>query len=395
MRMDGQEQKRIAIFMPALHEGGAQRQMLNLAQGIADRGHAVDFVLAKAEGPYLPQVPKCVELVDLSEGRPVTWGRTWRSLPALVRYLRQRRPAAMLAVLNRAGLAAVSARRMAGVETTIAVSQRNTLTAWAQESRDWRNWMTLQLTKRMFRQADAVTTVSHGAADDLSQVTKIPRDQIDVIYNPVVTPILKEKMQAPLDHPWFQPGEPPVVLAVGRLSEQKDYPTLLESFARLRTERTARLVILGEGEQRASLEARVKELGIERDVQMPGWVENPYPYMVRAGLFVLSSKFEGLPGVLIEALYCGAPLVATDCPSGPREILADGRYGTLVPIGDVASISDAMSRALAKPTERPPRESWLKFEMETVVDQYLQLLLGDSLPTVPLPAYAELEPLPR
>lgn len=395
MRMDGQEQKRIAIFMPALHEGGAQRQMLNLAQGIADRGHAVDFVLAKAEGPYLPQVPKCVELVDLSEGRPVTWGRTWRSLPALVRYLRQRRPAAMLAVLNRAGLAAVSARRMAGVETTIAVSQRNTLTAWAQESRDWRNWMTLQLTKRMFRQADAVTTVSHGAADDLSQVTKIPRDQIDVIYNPVVTPILKEKMQAPLDHPWFQPGEPPVVLAVGRLSEQKDYPTLLESFARLRTERTARLVILGEGEQRASLEARVKELGIERDVQMPGWVENPYPYMVRAGLFVLSSKFEGLPGVLIEALYCGAPLVATDCPSGPREILADGRYGTLVPIGDVASISDAMSRALAKPTERPPRESWLKFEMETVVDQYLQLLLGDSLPTVPPPAYAELEPLPR
>ncbi len=387
MRNDGQEKERIAIFMPALHEGGAQRQMLNLAQGIADRGYAVDFVLAKAEGPYLPQVPKCVELVDLSEGRPVKWGRTWRSLPALVRYLRRRRPAAMLAVLNRAGFAAVSARRIAGVDTIIAVSQRNTLTAWAQESRDWRNWMTLQLTKRMFHKADAVTTVSHGAADDLSQVTNIPRDLIDVIYNPVITPVLQQKMNAPLDHPWFQPGEPPVVLAVGRLSEQKDYPTLIQSFARLRESQTARLLILGEGELRSELEDLINELGIGDDVAMPGWVENPYPYMVRAGLFVLSSKFEGLPGVLIEALFCGAPLVATDCPSGPREILADGRYGQLVPIGDVAAISQAMKQALVEPTTPPPRESWLQFEMETVVDQYLQLLLGEARHMVPQPVY--------
>ena len=364
--------------MPALHEGGAQRAMLNLAQGIADRGYAVDFVLSKAEGPYLSQVPACVDLVDLSQGRPVKSGRTLKSVPALIRYLRQRRPAAVLAVLNRAGFAAVWARRLARVETTVVVSQRNTLTDWARDGGDWKSWLTLKLTKRVFHNADAVSAVSHGVADDLSRVTRIRRDRIQVIYNPVVTPALRRKMQAPLDHPWFQPGEVPVVLAVGRLTEQKDYRTLIQSFARVRESRAARLVILGEGEQRTELEELVRRLGIERDVEMPGWVENPYPYMVRAGLFVLSSKFEGLPGVLIEALFCGLPLVATDCPSGPREILADGRYGQLVPIGDVKAISEAMKKALANPAIPPPRESWLHFEMETVVNQYLQLLLAPS-----------------
>ncbi len=374
----GQNKERIAIFMPALHEGGAQRAMLNLAEGIAGRGHPVDFVLAKAEGPYLSQVPGCIDLVDLSEGRPVTWGRTLRSLPALVRYLRRRKPAAILAVLNRASFVAVWARRLARVDTAVVLSERNTLSVWAEDSRNWRDRLTLQLTKRIYDQADAVTAVSQGVADDLSRVTNIQRERIHVIYNPVITPGLRQKMQAPLEHPWFQPGQPPVILAVGRLSDQKDYPTLIRGFARLRESHPARLLILGEGERRAELQALVRGLGLENDIHMPGWVENPYPYMMRAGLFVLSSKFEGLPGVLIEALFCGLPLVATDCPSGPREILAEGRYGQLVPIGDVAAMSQAMRKVLVGPTTSRPSESWRQFEMESVVSQYLQLLLGTS-----------------
>ena len=134
-------------------------------------------------------------------------------------------------------------------------------------------------------------------------------------------------------------------------------------------------MILGEGDQRSKLNELAIQLGIEHDVSLPGWVENPYPYMVRASLFVLSSKFEGLPGVLIEALFSGVPLVATDCPSGPREILIDGKYGQLVPVGDPSALARAMENALIKKTSPPPRESWTRFEMDTVVSQYLQVLL--------------------
>ena len=173
-------------------------------------------------------------------------------------------------------------------------------------------------------------------------------------------------------------GQPPVVLSVGRLTatNQKDFPTLIEAFAQVRQIRPARLLILGEGEQRPKLEAMVKQLGLEQDVILPGFVENPYPYMARAALFVLSSRWEGLPGALIEALYCGAPVVATDCPSGPREILAGGQHGRLVPVGAVSEMAKAIEESLDGETIVPPRASWLPFEMEAVVGQYIDTLLG-------------------
>jgi glycosyltransferase involved in cell wall biosynthesis len=160
------------------------------------------------------------------------------------------------------------------------------------------------------------------------------------------------------------------------LTVQKDFGTLIEAFARLRQTRAARLLILGEGEERPMLEARVRKFALEKDVQFPGFVPNPYPYMAQAALFVLSSKWEGLPTVLVEALYCGAPVVSTDCPSGPSEILQDGRYGQLVEVGNVASLAQAMEKMLDNTTSAPARESWQPFELETVVDQYMRILLG-------------------
>jgi glycosyltransferase involved in cell wall biosynthesis len=195
----------------------------------------------------------------------------------------------------------------------------------------------------------------------------------------VITPEVREKARARLQHPWFETGQPPVVLAVGRLTKQKDFPLLIRAFAQVCQKRRARLIILGEGPDRPLLEAQVSELGLEDEVALPGFVENPYAYMSRAALYVLSSQWEGLPTVLIEALYCGAPVVATDCPSGPREILANGRYGALVPMGDVSALAQAIEAGLAGKTPSPTAESWQPYALETVVDQYIRLLSnGDA-----------------
>jgi glycosyltransferase involved in cell wall biosynthesis len=361
---------RLAIFLPDLVVGGAQRSMLKLAGGMADRGHAVELVLSHARGPFLAEVPQRVRVIDLHARRVLT------SLPGLVRYLRRERPAAMLSALH-ANVVALWARRLSCVPTRLIVSERNTLTSESGHyASDLRMRLSPELIKRFYPWADAIVAVSKGVADDLSRATGIPSERIRVIYNPIVTPEFRRKAAAFLEHPWFGPGQPPVILTVGRLSEQKDFPILIRAFERVRRNRPARLLILGEGEERPALEAEVRQRGLEQDVSLPGFVPNPYPYMVRAGAFVLSSRWEGLPGVLIEALYCGAPLVATDCPSGPREILADGRYGQLVPVGDTGALAGAIEMALKGAAPRPPREAWNSFEQEAVVSEYIDTLLG-------------------
>ncbi len=238
-------------------------------------------------------------------------------------------------------------------------------------------YLMLRLVRCFYPWADAVAAVSHGVADDLAQAAAIPRQQIQVIYNPIVTPDLRRKAQQPLEHPWFAPGEPPVLLAIGRLAPQKDYPTMIKAFAHVRNTRPVRLIILGEGTERSSIEALVKRLGLEASVNLPGFVANPYTYLSRASVFVLSSRWEGLPTVLVEALHCGAPVVATDCPSGPREILAGGQYGQLVPIGDVVALAQAIEEVLSGKMTRPPQESWQPYTLQVVVDQYINLLSGN------------------
>lgn len=365
--------KHLAIFVPDLVVGGAERSMLKLAGGIADRGYSVDLVLSRAIGPFLSEVPASVSLVDLKARRVLA------SLPALVRYLSLEKPYVMLSVLH-ANLIALWAKRIANVPTRILVSERNTLSMETQNfNADFRMRLMPFLVRRYYPWADGIVAVSKGVADDLIRVAGLPRNCIQVIYNPIVTPELQVKAQTPLEHPWFGPGESPVILAVGRLTAQKDYSTLIQAFAQVHMARPARLLILGEGEERARLEGLVEQLGVSPDVSLPGFIPNPYPFMARAAAFVLSSKWEGLPGVLIEAMYCGAPLVATDCPSGPREILLDGRYGRLVPVGDTNAMANAISEALENKIPPPPEESWQPFEQEFVVNQYLDALLGIPL----------------
>jgi len=369
-------QKRLSIFLPALYGGGAERTMLNLAQGIASRGHLVDLVLAQAEGPYLAEVPESVRLVDLGKGSNVNRNRTLTRLPSLIRYLRDERPDAMLSALSRANLVAICASRIAGKPRRVVVNQQNTVSKDAPNFPDHLGRSAPRLAKYIYRWADYVVGVSQGVVDDLVQSVGVPQHLVKVIFNPGITPELRRKAQAPLDHPWFQPGEPPVIIAVGRLSMQKDFPNLIKAFAQLHQTRQVRLLILGEGAQRKTLEELAAQLGVEQDVALPGFVENPYPYMVNASVFVLSSLWEGLPTVLVEALFCGQPIVATDCPSGPREILRNGEFGRLVLVGEPEALAEAIGDALDGKISPPPIESWQPYDLETVVDQYVDILLN-------------------
>jgi glycosyltransferase involved in cell wall biosynthesis len=357
----------IALFLPSVRGGGAQRVVVNLAQGMSERGLSVDLVLTAAVGVFLDQLPPAVRLIDLGAGRLV------RSVGPLVGYLRRERPRILVSSMSHANLVALWAARLAGQGTPVMVTEHNTMSRAAGEGPLARRlWP--PLLRAFYPWAASVVAVSRGAAEDFALTSGFPRERVEVVYNPVITPEIMALARHTPDHPWFAGGGPPVILAVGRLTPQKDFPTLLRAFAQVRRRRPARLLILGEGEERAALEALAAELGVAADVALPGFRENAMAYMAGSALFVLSSAWEGLPTVLIEALAAGTRVVSTDCPSGPREILQDGRLGSLVPVGDVIALADAMTDALARPAVSAPADALKPFTRDAAVDHYLRLI---------------------
>lgn len=362
---------RVALFFSSLRGGGVERVMLNLARGLLARGLAVDLVTVQARGPLLPYVPSAARLIDLGARR------TLLALRPLVDYLRIERPIAVLSAQTHNNVLAIWARRLSGIPLRLVVSEHNNIIEVARRVKG-RERLSPFVTRLFYAGADAVVAVSHGAAQALRQVARLSEESLSVIYNPAVTPELMTLAQQPPNHPWFVTSEPPVILAVGRLALPKDYPTLLRAFARVHARRPARLLILGEGDQRDSLECLTMQLGIMEHVSMPGFDPNPYRFMARCGVFVLSSAWEGFAVVIAEALACGAQVVATDCSSGPAEILEKGKYGRLVPVGDDAAMAEAIEDALAHPL--PPEILKARaacFSVDAITEQYLRVLLGE------------------
>ncbi len=379
--------KHIAVFIYGLTGGGAQRRTVTLANAFAACGHQVDLVLVRGEGVLEPQLAPRVRVVALDRtdrllGRAIRASRTrgvqtFASIPALARYLRRQQPDLLLSAASHVNLVAVAGWRLARLPIALVLRASNhptgNLANFPPAQRLVRAWMRW-LTRRFYPRADLVVTVSHGVAEELARLTGIPRERIVTIYNPVTTPALADHMAEPLDHPWLAASDAPLVLAAGTFKIQKDFRTLVDAFARLRRERRVRLAILGDGPLRPAIAQRVRELGLEEEVLLPGFILNPLPWMRRASLFVLSSMWEGLPGVLIEAMACGCPVVATDCPSGPREILEEGRYGPLVPVGDARALAAAMAAQLDRPTPADLlRARAAAFDLPRAVARYLEL----------------------
>ena len=260
------DQPCVALFLRYIGGGGAETAMVYLARGFVERGLRVDFVLCQATGPHLWKIPKEVRIINLKSSNHI------ETLKALIQYLRQERPAALLSALHFNNEIAVLAKHLAQVPTRVVVCEQNTLSQRSRHETRLFKRLTPFLARLFYPKADAVVAVSEGVAKDLNQVLGLPLAKIDVIYNPGVTPELSAKAQEFLDHPWFQPGEPPVILGVGKLETQKDFPNLLRAFAQVHKIRPARLIILGWGPdaEKQKLEALIQELGVEADVQLPG-----------------------------------------------------------------------------------------------------------------------------
>jgi glycosyltransferase involved in cell wall biosynthesis len=409
-RLSGAASCRIALLFGSFRGGGVGTSFLRLADALLARGHEVDLVVGRERRDLAHMVPTAARVVVLDRGLAMdTYARALRAdhriLPALLdamrsrrqpsgklrhlasfaSYLRRDRPDGVIAATTPLNLIAFWARRIAGSTAPLVMSEHNRFAVERDDgSRGWRYDCPPALVHHAYAEADALVGVSDGVADEMAAFAGIPRERIVTVYNPVTGPLLTERAAASLDHPWLQPGQPPVILGVGMLKPQKDFATLIHAFALLRAWREARLVILGDvrGDAKdmackAELHALPEALGVAADVQFPGFVDNPQAWMARSACFVLSSRWEGLPTVLIEALGCGCPVISTDCPSGPSEILAGGRYGRLVPIADPAAMADAIATTLVAPPERATQLARAKlFSAARAADHYIELLFG-------------------
>ncbi|EHQ52395.1 group 1 glycosyl transferase [Ectothiorhodospira sp. PHS-1] len=359
----------LAILISLSGEGGVERMVLNLVRELAGMGLSMDLVLIREESRHLQALPENVNIIRLGTRHSAL------SIAPLARYLREHRPVLLLAAKDRAGRAALKARRLAGVDTRIFIRLGTTLSEALEGRSGLRKWMRYRPMRRLYPLADGIIAVSRGVADDVRGITGLPEEKVHVVRNPVITPDLETLAAEPAPHPWLEDGGDPVIIGMGRLTRQKDFPTLLRAFAGMQARRTARLIILGEGGDREALTALSRSLGVADRVMMPGFAANPYAWLSRARLFVLSSAWEGSPNALTEAMALGLPVVSTDCRSGPREILRDGRYGPLVPVGDLAALEDAMVRTLEAPLPADEiRAAVAEYRARVSAERYLAVL---------------------
>lgn len=358
---------RIAVLLHDLRGGGAERVVLHLVRGLIAAGREVDLVLVRAEGKYLKDIPAGARVVNFDRSN------VYKAVPDLVRYLKRERPAAVLAALTHVNLMALIARFLSGVRTRVVVCEHNQMTYKIAAETSPRGRLIYAAVPLFYRAADAVVAVSNGVADDIAKVAKLPRERVLCVYNPVYDESLSRAAAQPVDHPWLVDRQAPVLIAAGRLHPQKGFDVLLRTMRKLKARTPCRLIIMGEGEERPALEALARELGVTEDVSLIGFVENPYAMMAKADAFVLSSRWEGLPTVLVEALATGVPVVSTNCPSGPDEILEDGKYGVLTPVEDPDALAEGVELALKSPRDVGKARA-LDFSIEASTQAYIRVL---------------------
>ena len=357
---------KIALFVPSFSGGGAERVAVYIANHLSERGHTVQLVAANATGPFKEDVLMGVQQIDFKSAH------IFRTLPKLVRYLREEKPDLISAFQTHANVVAVLAKVFSGGHTKLVVREGNTPSLKLKKSNLLRNRILYKIIPWLYPLADGIVAISEGVKKDLRNL--LPTKTIDVIYNPAVRADIAALASEKVEHPFFQADAPKLILSIGRLTAQKDHLTLLKAFAKVRQKLGVNLMILGVGGERQKLESFVEEHSLMDVVSLPGFVNNPYAYLAKSSVFVLSSRWEGFGIVLAEALACGAPVVSTDCPSGPAEILENGRYGVLVPVGDVDAMAGAICEILKSPL--PPEMGITRaqdFSVEIGANKYLHL----------------------
>jgi len=367
--------QRIAFFISSMEGGGAERVILNLVNYYAQQGYQVDLLLANSTGVYLNEVSSDVRIIDLKVKR------FWHYFFPIASYLRKEKPEAILVATTILNLITLVASRMAFTRTKVVVSEHSDLVAFADIGLLRRANLLKSAIRFIYPLADNIVAVSNGVADSLVQFSGIKRSSIEVVYNGVMDENKIKLSKKSLNHPLFN-DDNQILIAVGRLQKGKGYSYLLEAFSKFldqspNPKKQLKLVVLGEGELRAELEAQMDELDIAEHCYFPGFVDNPFQYLANSDVFVLPSEFEGLPTVLIEALACGCSVISTDCPSGPDEILQSGKYGRLVPIKDSESLANSLLETLVKGdvcSKRQRQERGMYFSVDAAVENYSRVL---------------------
>jgi glycosyltransferase involved in cell wall biosynthesis len=363
--------KEITIFTPALprHGGGAQHIIIRLMSGFIKRGIKVKLVLAILSDDINDNIPSEVEIIHLK------CKRTIYSIFRLAKYMKNNNPKNILSHLHGANRVVLMANLLARIKAHIHIVEHNTMTVALKESSLLNRILFNLVYKYLYPKATDIIHVSKAAAEDLQSLLPANAQKVITIYNPIVTNDILHLKNDDSPHPWFNLIDTPVILGVGRLTEQKNFINLIEAYFIVRKEFNARLVILGQGEQREQIEKVVRHYNLGESVYLPGYVQNPLQYMRKASVFVLSSNWEALPTVLVEAMACGCPVVSTDCPSGPAEILDNGKYGKLVPVRDPKALADAIIKTINDPLKKEVLQSRaMEFGADKAVDEYLRVI---------------------
>jgi glycosyltransferase involved in cell wall biosynthesis len=367
--MPRQSDSVVAIFVATSGHSGVDRLVQHLVPAISRRGYPVDVLKILGHGPHFEKLPRGVRLIEL-ETRHV-----YASFPALVRYLKRCRPAVMMTDKDRVNRTAILARAWSRAATRLVVSSGTTISIDLAHRGPFERLLQRSSMGKLYRLADNIIVPSRGVAEDMAAYTGLPIGRIEVVLCPVVPEALFNQPQPRPDHPWFQPGEPPVILGVGELGPRKDFTTLVRAFAIVRKQRPCRLVIIGRGKLHDELITLANELGVNRDVDLTGFKPTPYRFMAHAAVLAFTSLWEGNPFVLPEALAVGTPVVATDCPSGPREVLQNGRYGHLVAVGDVKALAESILKTLQAPLSADTlREAARPYAIECSTTAYLKAM---------------------
>jgi glycosyltransferase involved in cell wall biosynthesis len=356
--------KSIGIYLTSMTMGGAERVALNLCSGLSEQGYEVDLILVNATGKLLEDVPSNVSIVNLNAGRVA------RSIVPLRDYLSSQRPDVLYSMMTEPNIIALLARTLTSVETKLVISEHNML---SQSSSSLKDQFVRFGAWALYPLADDIVAVSEGVKRDLVENTRLDTDAITLIHNPVDVESIQSRAKEPVDHEWFKDENTKVILSGGRHEPQKGFKTLLNGFARVER-RNIRLMLFGAGPETERLKEQATTLGIDGRVWFPGFVENPYKYMENADVFVLSSQYEGFGLVLIEALACGCPVVSTDCESGPAEVLEEGKYGSLVPVGDDTALGEAVRQCLDNSVDSDIlRHRSENFNIKSAIQEYMRI----------------------
>lgn len=362
--------KKICFFVPRIVTGGLVQVMLTLAEAFADKGYSIDLATIHQSWPndLKHLIPKNTNLIHLTASRPTT------AIWPLVKHLKKSKPDVLISAGAAANYLAMLAKILAFSSTKTILTEHSQPSVDIFKSKKLIDKVIPFFMRRLYPRADFIVAVSHSVARDLSTFIRYPLEKIYVIYNPIVNSKLTELSFAKLDHPWFKEKQYPIVLFVGRFSDVKNIPLLVNAFSLVRKSYECKLVLVGDGPERENLQSLVRDLALSKDTLLINYCPNPYPYMRHSNVLVLTSKWEGLGNVLIEAMACGTPVIATDNLESAREILDNGKFGVLTPNNNVKILADNIVKAIQyEAAPKNIKERANIFSVDTSVDQYLRL----------------------